>query len=227
MCYFLNNNHSPSLHIKIDMGRSHVRSCGPCSPYFDCHQCLRHGKWQYCAKFPLLHGWCSLCLSAWDIRPHSKTTAYTHAQYYSTSLHVSPFFAFRTRSPFLFLKVILCVVYCIPSNIYTLINFASFVSWLFYGLTFVATLCCKWTKKDAYRVINVSCTLDLLYVVVLIILGPYSYSYSQYLHCHLPSFNTCCCRSKHRLSRGSHTYPSWFSFILSICLSQNRIPIHE
>ena len=55
-----------------------------------------------------------------------------------------------------FSQVILSIVYCIPSNVDTLINFFSFGAWLFYGLTFTATLGCKWTKKDAYRAINVS-----------------------------------------------------------------------
>ncbi len=51
---------------------------------------------------------------------------------------------------------ILSILFCIPSNIDALIDFFSFSAWIFYGLTFVATLCCKFTMKNAERVINVS-----------------------------------------------------------------------
>jgi len=54
-----------------------------------------------------------------------------------------------------FLKGFLAILFCIPSNVDSLIDFFSFVAWIFYGLTFVATLCCKFTKKDAERVISV------------------------------------------------------------------------
>lgn len=45
---------------------------------------------------------------------------------------------------------------CIPSNIEGLIEFFSFAAWIFYALTFAATLCCKFTMKNAERVISVS-----------------------------------------------------------------------
>jgi len=56
---------------------------------------------------------------------------------------------------FFFVKGVIAIIFCIPSNIYGLIDFFSFAAWIFYGLTFVATLCCKFTKKDAYRMIAV------------------------------------------------------------------------
>jgi hypothetical protein len=59
-----------------------------------------------------------------------------------------------------FLKGLVAIILCIPSNIYALIDFLSFAKWIFYGLTFIATLGCKFTKKDAYRVISV-CDLFL------------------------------------------------------------------
>jgi hypothetical protein len=55
-----------------------------------------------------------------------------------------------------YLQGTLSVIFCIPSNIQSLIDFFSFVAWIFYGLTFFATLCCKFTKKEVHRVINVS-----------------------------------------------------------------------
>ena len=60
----------------------------------------------------------------------------------------------RFISSFVF-KTILAIIYCIPSDIEGLINYFSFVSWLFCGLTFVATLCCKFTKRDVPRLIKV------------------------------------------------------------------------
>jgi len=60
-----------------------------------------------------------------------------------------------TPLPGVVLQGFVAILFCIPSQIYALIDFLSFTSWLFFGLTFIATLCCKFTKKDAYRVINV------------------------------------------------------------------------
>jgi L-type amino acid transporter 9 len=64
-------------------------------------------------------------------------------------------FRMMTILLFFFLKGLVAIIFCIPSNIYGLIDFFSFAAWIFYGLTFVATLCCKFTKKDAHRVISV------------------------------------------------------------------------
>jgi L-type amino acid transporter 9 len=61
-----------------------------------------------------------------------------------------------TPIPSLVLEGLLGIAMCIPSNIEGLIEFFSFVAWIFYGLTFVGTLCCKFTMKDAERVISVS-----------------------------------------------------------------------
>jgi L-type amino acid transporter 9 len=55
----------------------------------------------------------------------------------------------------LVLKGFIAIFFCIPSDVGGLIDFFSFATWIFYGLTFVATLCCKFTKKDAERVISV------------------------------------------------------------------------
>ncbi|CAF3658795.1 unnamed protein product [Rotaria socialis] len=61
---------------------------------------------------------------------------------------------------------VLAIAYSIPSDLYALIDFFSFSVWIFYGLTFVATLCCKFTKKDAQRMINVP--IPLVIVIILI-----------------------------------------------------------
>ncbi|CAF4125391.1 unnamed protein product, partial [Adineta steineri] len=71
-----------------------------------------------------------------------------------------------TPLPSIVLQVILSIAYCIPSNVRTLINFFSFVAWVFYGLSFVATLCCKWTKKDTHRVINIPIPILILNILI-------------------------------------------------------------
>ncbi|UJR38710.1 hypothetical protein I4U23_031375 [Adineta vaga] len=67
-------------------------------------------------------------------------------------------------------QTILSIIYCIPSDIEGLINYFSFVSWLFCGLTFVATLCCKFTKRDIHRYIKVPIPLVILMILISIYL---------------------------------------------------------
>ncbi|CAF1292413.1 unnamed protein product [Rotaria sordida] len=75
-----------------------------------------------------------------------------------------------TPLPAIVLEGILSMVYCIPSNIQSLIEFFSFVAWMFYGLTFVATLCCKFTKKEVDRVISVPIPLVIIIILIFIYL---------------------------------------------------------
>ena len=58
--------------------------------------------------------------------------------------------------PAFHLQGLLAILLCLPSNIEGLIDFFSFTAWIFYGLTFLATLVCKFTKKNVERVISVS-----------------------------------------------------------------------
>ncbi|CAF0734828.1 unnamed protein product [Adineta steineri] len=60
----------------------------------------------------------------------------------------------------------IAIAFCLPSNVDGLIDFFSFVAWMFYALTFTATLCCKFTKKSADRVISVP--IPLLVIIILI-----------------------------------------------------------
>ncbi|CAF4021696.1 unnamed protein product [Rotaria sordida] len=71
-----------------------------------------------------------------------------------------------TPLPSIVLQGILSIIFCIPSNIDELIDVFSFSAWIFYGLTFVATLCCKFTMKKAKRVISVP--IPLIVIVILI-----------------------------------------------------------
>ncbi|CAF3922686.1 unnamed protein product [Adineta steineri] len=60
----------------------------------------------------------------------------------------------------------IAIAFCLPSNVDGLIDFFSFAAWMFYALTFTATLCCKFTKKSADRVISVP--IPLLVIIILI-----------------------------------------------------------
>ena len=61
-----------------------------------------------------------------------------------------------TPMPAVVFQGLVAIALCIPSNVEGLIDFFSFAAWIFYGLTFTATLCCKFTKKNVERVISVS-----------------------------------------------------------------------
>ena len=67
---------------------------------------------------------------------------------------LSPCFQLLMMISFL-LKGFLAILFCIPSDVGGLINFLSFAAWIFSALAFFATLCCKFTKKNAERVISV------------------------------------------------------------------------
>ncbi|CAM4820896.1 unnamed protein product [Rotaria magnacalcarata] len=75
-----------------------------------------------------------------------------------------------TPLPSIVLMTILSIIYCIPSNIGNLIGFVSFVSWMFFGLTFLATIFCKFTKAKADRVIKVPIPVIIFMILVSIYL---------------------------------------------------------
>ncbi|CAF1017870.1 unnamed protein product [Rotaria sordida] len=75
-----------------------------------------------------------------------------------------------TPIPAVVLQGVITILFCLPSNIDGLIDFFSFAAWIFYGLTFVATLCCKFTKKNAERVISVPIPLIIIIVLISIYL---------------------------------------------------------
>ncbi|CAF3393986.1 unnamed protein product [Rotaria sp. Silwood1] len=88
-----------------------------------------------------------------------------------------------TPLPGIVLQGCIGIIFCLQSDIEELIEIFSFAAWIFYGLTFVATLCCKFTKKDAKRVINVP--IPLVVIVILIslylVIAPLIYSPSSQL----------------------------------------------
>jgi amino acid transporter len=116
---------------------------------------------------------------------------------------------------------LIAVIFCIPSNVGALIDFFSFTSWIFYGLTFTATLCCKFTKRDAERVLNVSRTRDNQEDMNITILGSYSNHRSRHSHCHFSGGDARGCCAEHRLSRCWLLDLTRFGLLLSFRLPEN------
>ncbi|CAF0835435.1 unnamed protein product [Rotaria sordida] len=71
-----------------------------------------------------------------------------------------------TPLPGIVLQGFIGILFCLPIDISSLIDLFNFAAWIFYGLTFFATLCCKFTKKDAKRVISIP--IPLIVVIILI-----------------------------------------------------------
>ncbi|CAF1418832.1 unnamed protein product [Rotaria sordida] len=68
-----------------------------------------------------------------------------------------------TPMPGVVLQGAIAMMFCLPSNIEDLINLIGFAAWIFYGLAFVTTLCCKFTHKNAERV-----PIPLIIIIILI-----------------------------------------------------------
>ncbi|CAF1288369.1 unnamed protein product [Rotaria magnacalcarata] len=71
-----------------------------------------------------------------------------------------------TPMPGITLEGILAILIYLPSNIENLINFFSFSAWIFYGFTFVARFCCKFTKRNIEQVISVPIPLIVILVLI-------------------------------------------------------------
>ncbi|XP_018522493.1 b(0,+)-type amino acid transporter 1 [Lates calcarifer] len=71
-----------------------------------------------------------------------------------------------TPLPALVFNGILSVFYIIPADINTLINYFSFAQWVFYGLTALALIVMRFTRKDLHRPVKVPIIIAVLMVVV-------------------------------------------------------------
>ncbi|XP_056135113.1 b(0,+)-type amino acid transporter 1 [Lampris incognitus] len=71
-----------------------------------------------------------------------------------------------TPSPALIFNGILAIFYIIPADINTLINYFSFAQWVFYGLTALALIVMRFTRKEQPRPVKVPIVLAFLMVVV-------------------------------------------------------------
>lgn len=65
---------------------------------------------------------------------------------YSSALSVSSVF-----------QGLLAICYIIPADIGTLINYFSFAQWGFYGMSALALIVLRFTRKDLHRPVKVKC----------------------------------------------------------------------
>ncbi|KAK5928700.1 hypothetical protein CesoFtcFv8_000333, partial [Champsocephalus esox] len=71
-----------------------------------------------------------------------------------------------TPAPALIFNGILASIYIIPSDINTLINYFSFAQWGFYGLTALALIVMRYTRKELHRPVKVPIFMAGLMVLV-------------------------------------------------------------
>ncbi|XP_078400538.1 b(0,+)-type amino acid transporter 1 [Cetorhinus maximus] len=93
-----------------------------------------------------------------------------------------------TPSPALIFNGFLSIIYIIPGDINTLINYFSFASWIFYGLTTLSLIVMRFTRKDLKRPVKVPIILPIvvtivaIYLVIAPIIGAPDWAY---LYCSL------------------------------------------
>ncbi|XP_044060580.1 b(0,+)-type amino acid transporter 1 isoform X3 [Siniperca chuatsi] len=71
-----------------------------------------------------------------------------------------------TPSPALIFNGVLAIFYIIPADINTLINYFSFAQWVFYGLTALALIVMRFTRKELHRPVKVPIVIPGLMVLV-------------------------------------------------------------
>ncbi|XP_041840936.1 b(0,+)-type amino acid transporter 1 isoform X2 [Melanotaenia boesemani] len=71
-----------------------------------------------------------------------------------------------TPSPALVFNGVLSFFYIIPADINTLINYFSFAQWVFYGLTALALIVMRFTRKELHRPVKVPIVIAGLMVLV-------------------------------------------------------------
>ncbi|TRY82389.1 hypothetical protein DNTS_002481 [Danionella cerebrum] len=71
-----------------------------------------------------------------------------------------------TPSPALIFNGIVSIIYIIPADINTLINYFSFAQWVFYGLTCLALIILRFTRKDLHRPVKVPIIIPAVVVIV-------------------------------------------------------------
>lgn len=71
-----------------------------------------------------------------------------------------------TPSPALIFNGILSIFYIIPADINTLINYFSFAQWIFYGLTALALIVMRFTRKELKRPVRVPIVIPAVVVIV-------------------------------------------------------------
>ncbi|XP_038610636.1 B(0,+)-type amino acid transporter 1 [Tachyglossus aculeatus] len=75
-----------------------------------------------------------------------------------------------TPAPAIIFYGIMGIIYIIPGDINTLINYFSFAAWVFYGLTVLALIVMRFTRKDLKRPIKVPIVIPILVTIISIYL---------------------------------------------------------
>ncbi|KAJ7311922.1 hypothetical protein JRQ81_006242 [Phrynocephalus forsythii] len=75
-----------------------------------------------------------------------------------------------TPAPAIIFYGAVAIIYIIPGDINTLINYFSFAVWLFYGLTVLGLIVMRYTRKELNRPISVPLIIPITVVLVAIIL---------------------------------------------------------
>ncbi|KFQ44516.1 PREDICTED: B(0,+)-type amino acid transporter 1 [Nestor notabilis] len=91
-----------------------------------------------------------------------------------------------TPAPAIIFYGIIAIIYIIPGDIDTLINYFSFAVWIFYGLTVLALVVMRFTRKDLNRPVKIPIIIPVLVTLVsiLLILAPIiSEPELAYLYC--------------------------------------------
>ncbi|KAI4902722.1 hypothetical protein NFI96_025881, partial [Prochilodus magdalenae] len=78
--------------------------------------------------------------------------------------YISP--KYFTPSPALIFNGILSIIYVMPADINTLINYFSFAQWAFYGLTALALIVMRFTRKELERPVKVPIIIPIVVVIV-------------------------------------------------------------
>ncbi|XP_077420023.1 b(0,+)-type amino acid transporter 1 isoform X1 [Vanacampus margaritifer] len=71
-----------------------------------------------------------------------------------------------TPSPALMFNGFLAILYTIPADINTLINYFSFAQWFFYGLTMFSVIVMRFTRKELKRPVKVPIIIAVLMVLI-------------------------------------------------------------
>jgi len=77
----------------------------------------------------------------------------------------------RTPAPAVLLQGVLTMFFILAGDIVSLIEFASFLIWTFYGLAFVALIVLRKTKPDTFRPYKVPLVIPVLLAVLSVVLS--------------------------------------------------------
>nr|XP_056718538.1 B(0,+)-type amino acid transporter 1 [Euleptes europaea] len=75
-----------------------------------------------------------------------------------------------TPAPAIMFYGAIAIIYIIPGDIETLINYFSFAAWIFYGLTVLGLIVMRFTRKDCERPIRVPLIIPIIVTLVSVVL---------------------------------------------------------